>query len=262
MSTFLSLKSTPIVASTFSGKLPPQNRIARHVFPTFVSPSKMTLKMRCLVDFFEFQISFGMSSTALSDPSTSTQLARIDRVSVAVRLSHVFCSRPKSDTESIDASCSIGLEARVSLAVFRSSSSFSRAKRDKGSAESSPRVPDRLHRIVALSPSGFIPTGEIWMQPRPRLSGHKAEALTVIVDNVSDLRLCLFAQLSWDPLLTKHAMTGNTTHTDTHVNHCSEFKPLLKTRRWNRFSRYSKWFMFKSKRVNKNSGLMSKTERH
>lgn len=46
ISTAFSLKSTPIVASVLSGKLPPVKRNVRQVFPTLESPMTMILKMR------------------------------------------------------------------------------------------------------------------------------------------------------------------------------------------------------------------------
>uniref|UniRef100_H2Y0L4 Uncharacterized protein n=1 Tax=Ciona intestinalis TaxID=7719 RepID=H2Y0L4_CIOIN len=44
MSRVRSRKSTPIVASVFSGNLPVQNRYVRHVLPTSESPITMILK--------------------------------------------------------------------------------------------------------------------------------------------------------------------------------------------------------------------------
>lgn len=46
ISTAFSLKSTPIVASVLSGKVPPVKRNVRQVFPTLESPMTMILKMR------------------------------------------------------------------------------------------------------------------------------------------------------------------------------------------------------------------------
>ena len=45
ISNVFSLKSTPMVASVFSGKLPPQKRNVRHVFPTLESPITMILNI-------------------------------------------------------------------------------------------------------------------------------------------------------------------------------------------------------------------------
>lgn len=45
-STAFSLKSTPMVASVLSGKLPPVKRKVRHVLPTLESPMTMILKIR------------------------------------------------------------------------------------------------------------------------------------------------------------------------------------------------------------------------
>ena len=46
ISTTFSLKSTPMVASVLSGKLPPVKRKVRQVFPTLESPMTMILKIR------------------------------------------------------------------------------------------------------------------------------------------------------------------------------------------------------------------------
>lgn len=46
ISTAFSLKSTPMVASVLSGKLPPVKRKVRHVLPTLESPMTMILKIR------------------------------------------------------------------------------------------------------------------------------------------------------------------------------------------------------------------------
>lgn len=46
ISTAFSLKSTPMVASVLSGKLPPVKRKVRQVFPTLESPMTMILKIR------------------------------------------------------------------------------------------------------------------------------------------------------------------------------------------------------------------------
>lgn len=46
ISTAFSLKSTPMVASVLSGKLPPVKRKVRQVLPTLESPMTMILKMR------------------------------------------------------------------------------------------------------------------------------------------------------------------------------------------------------------------------
>ena len=45
ISTAFSLKSTPIVASVFSGKLPPVKRNVRQVLPTFESPITIILNI-------------------------------------------------------------------------------------------------------------------------------------------------------------------------------------------------------------------------
>ena len=49
MSTFFSRKSTPIVASDFSGNFPSQNRKDKQVFPTLESPMIMILKILCFL---------------------------------------------------------------------------------------------------------------------------------------------------------------------------------------------------------------------
>ena len=56
-----SRKSTPIVASHFSGNFPPQKRNVRHVLPTFESPMTIILKTR----FWP-----GWSCTTLADSSS------------------------------------------------------------------------------------------------------------------------------------------------------------------------------------------------
>lgn len=53
-SSVLSLKSTPIVASGFLRKVPPQNLQVKHVFPTFESPMTIILKIKGCVDSYSW----------------------------------------------------------------------------------------------------------------------------------------------------------------------------------------------------------------